>query len=172
LLIYRIRAAAGAGSACGLGASPAPHLRGSSHVNTAGLHTSAANMFHFAAGLADAVQLNWLVCRLGAPSKSSPPIQWHWFVESKALICTITANTRYTQWSVHAGHGRCGQLVPWRNPKPRPCVTGTWLFNHMGNDQPASAWCYYLLRTPPFLSFSSSAWCYYLLRSRPPFFLQ
>jgi hypothetical protein len=50
-------------------------------------------MCHFAAGLADALQLNRLVCRLGAPSKSSAPTQWHWFVERKALIFTIAANT-------------------------------------------------------------------------------
>jgi hypothetical protein len=44
-----IRAAAGIGSACGLGASPTPDLRESArpalyhiHANTAGLHASAA----------------------------------------------------------------------------------------------------------------------------------
>jgi hypothetical protein len=48
--IYRIRAAAGTGSACGLGASPTPDLRElvravprtRTHANTAGLHASAA----------------------------------------------------------------------------------------------------------------------------------
>jgi hypothetical protein len=44
---YRIRAAAGIGSACGLGASPTPGPRGRLvlyhvHANTAGLHASAA----------------------------------------------------------------------------------------------------------------------------------
>jgi hypothetical protein len=46
--IYRIKAVAGIGSACGPGARPTPGLRGGRpamyhvHVNTAGLHASAA----------------------------------------------------------------------------------------------------------------------------------
>jgi hypothetical protein len=45
--LYRIKAAAGIGGACGLGANPTPDLWGRlalhlAHANTAGLHASAA----------------------------------------------------------------------------------------------------------------------------------